>query len=316
MRRTYSGPTEKAALDRINSAWGEDFDNFDQIHFSEERPSHIIQSRDWVRFLRYEIVVGQPWEPSLGAYALHIRFREFLYQYYSNAYGEAEALNALNARWGKAFTSFEEVLFSPILPADATVAEDWMHFTQNVLGFSYAVITTQDEAMYREFLARRYRRPETLSRAYGLIGAQAILSFDDVRLPEENALPMGGKPLFDWIQFVSLTVPIKRNAHRFTVLIPTEPGEDLGLRGRRLSKVEHIVRNEKPAHTDFDIKFFWALFQIGGARLGLDTILGESSRYVAMVLGVNYLGQSFLAGPHPWDVTDRTVIGRDPLKEE
>jgi hypothetical protein len=88
------------------------------------------------------------------------------------------------------------------------------------------------------------------------------------------------------------------------------------LRSKRLAKVEEIVRHEKPAHTDFDIKFYWALFQVGGARLGLDTILGESSRYVALVLGVNYLGQSYLEGSHPWDVTDRTVLGRDPLKED
>ena len=90
--------------------------------------------------------------------------------------------------------------------------------------------------------------------------------------------------------------------------------QDQDMRQRRLAQVEEIVQHEKPAHTDFDIKFYWSLFQIGGARLGLDTVLGEGSRFVALVLGVNYLGQSYLEGGHPWDVTDRTVLGRDPLR--
>jgi hypothetical protein len=316
LRRTYGGVSEKATLDQINSAWDEQFDTFDQIRFSTERPTHAAQSRDWVRFVRHEIAVGQPWEPGLGAFALHLRFQEFLYRSYRSRYGEAQALNTLNQGWGKHFKSFDEILFSPVLPSLAPIADDWLHFTQSALGFSYAAVKTQDEGLYREFLARRYRRPEALNRTYGRIGTQAYISFDDISLPEENALPSHGTPLSDWIQFVSLTLPLSINAHRFIVLVPTEPGEDPESRTRRLAKVEDIIRHEKPAHTDFDIKFFWALFQIGGARLGLDTILGESSRFVALVLGVNYLGQSFLAESHPWDVTDRTVIGRDPLKED
>ncbi len=135
--------------------------------------------------------------------------------------------------------------------------------------------------------------------------------FTEINLPAE--LPTAKRPLFDWIEFVSSAVPIKRNAHRFTVLVPTRLGELPQSRERRKARVEEIVRREKPAHTDFDVKLYWALFQVGSARLGLDTIIGEGSRFVALVLGANYLGQSFLAESHPWCVYDRTVVGRDRL---
>jgi hypothetical protein len=269
-----------------------------------------------MRFLNHEIAVGRPWEPALGAAALHRRFQEFLYRSHRTEFGEDQALEQLNRRWDTEFVRFEEIRFSPVLPAEAAVAEDWLRFTRQSLGFTYHPVTAKHETLYREFLARRYRRLETLNLAYGRLGNQAYASFSEIRLPSEAAFPRSGAPLIDWIQFVSMALPMHRNAHCFTVLIPTEPDEDLDSRRLRLARVEEVVKREKPAHTAFEVGYYWALFQIGGARLGLDTALGEGSRYVALVLGVNYLGRSYLAESHPWDVTDRTVLGRDSLKED
>ena len=95
--------------------------------------------------------------------------------------------------------------------------------------------------------------------------------------------------------------------------IPGAAGETPTSREQRKLQVEEVVRLEKPAHTDFDVKLYWALFQVGTARLGLDTSLGEGTRFVALVLGTNYLGQTFLTESHPWSVRDRNVIGRDRL---
>jgi len=61
------------------------------------------------------------------------------------------------------------------------------------------------------------------------------------------------------------------------------------------------------------VKLFWALFQAGTARLGEDTVLGESARYVAIVLGATYLGQGLLGHGQPWNVSGRRVLGRDRL---
>ena len=242
-----------------------------------------------------------------------MRFREFLYRSYSDEFGEHEALTELNRKWGKNFEILEDILFSPVLPKSQAQAEDWRRFTRYALGFTYAEVTDNDEAAYKDFLARRYRQIKKFNKTYGLLGNQELESFSKIKLPEEGSIPKDGQPLLDWIQFVSLTLPIKRKAHRFIVLVPTEPGESHESRSLRLGKVKTIVDHEKPAHTDYDLKFYWALFQVGSARVGLDSILGEGNRYVAMVLGKNYLGQSYLEYSHPWSLKDRNVVGRDRL---
>jgi hypothetical protein len=150
-----------------------------------------------------------------------------------------------------------------------------------------------------------------MAAAYQLAAGATPASFTAVPLPNENDFPSGGPRLFDWISFASLAVPIRDNAHRFTVLIPSSPSETAAQRNRRVDVVGAVVSRERPAHTDFEIKPFWALFQAGSARLGLDTALGEGARFTAIELGRTALGEGFLAYGHPWNVIDRAVVGRD-----
>jgi phage tail-like protein len=100
-------------------------------------------------------------------------------------------------------------------------------------------------------------------------------------------------------------------AHRFTMLAPvalsSTPAERLRLR----EQVSAVVERERPAHAAFDVQLYWALFRVGDARVGRDTVLGEGSRFTALVLGAGYLGESLLGERHPWDVHDRRVVGRD-----
>ena len=141
-------------------------------------------------------------------------------------------------------------------------------------------------------------------------------SFEVVSLPEE--LPADGAPLRDWYQFESLVLPLRDAAHRFTVLLPmrasADPDDAEGLRRRSIA--ERVVNLEKPAHTTFDIKFYWELFRLGEARLGEDSSLNLGGRapqlMTPLTLGRGRLAESYLMARQATPA-DRPVLGRDPL---
>ena len=60
-----------------------------------------------------------------------------------------------------------------------------------------------------------------------------------------------------------------------------------------------MIALEKPAHTTFEVKFFWAFFRVGEARVGEETIVDLGSRSPELlspfVLNRNYLGSGWLA---------------------
>jgi phage tail-like protein len=239
-----------------------------------------------------------PWQPAEGGGALHERFREFL----RARHGEAAEADSATVR------------FSPVLPSDGARADDWLAFVREAFAFEYAPVRAEDAARYREFLARRYGHVAALNQAYGRLGAERWSGFAAVALPAESELPADGAPLADWIEFVSLALPIARGAHRFYVLVPATPAESGEQREARAARVRTLVEREKPAHTDFEVKLFWALFRVGAARLGIDSVLGEGGRFVAMVLDAGYLGEGYLAEGHPWSASGRRVVGRDRIQ--
>jgi len=247
------------------------------------------------------------WEPSMGPGVLHQKYQRYL----SSKYLAEQDITSLNEAWEEDYSQLDEIVFPSLTPEQEIQKRDWQIFTRDFLGFTYAEVSNEDLALYQEFLARRYQQTSRFNSAHGLLGDFMRTEFSNISLP--NELPRNTTALTDWIEFVSLVLPIKEQAHQFTVLLPTALGELPSTMERRKAQVEEIVKREKPAHTDFEVKFFWALFQIGSARLGLDTSLGEGSRFVAMVLGANFLGQSFLAESHPWSVVDRSVVGRERL---
>ncbi len=100
---------------------------------------------------------------------------------------------------------------------------------------------------------------------------------------------------------------IEADAHRFAVLIPER------LSTEEAAMVRRIVNLEKPAHTHFEVRRYWDYYRVGEARMGLDTILGESSRFTPMILGRDYLADGYLAAAHPMDITERLVLDRDHI---
>ncbi|MEV6041165.1 phage tail protein [Nonomuraea sp. NPDC052116] len=174
---------------------------------------------------------------------------------------------------------------------------------------SPADVTAADTGPFRAFLRQRYGRPERLNAAWNLSGAHQVTDFDQMELPEGP--PEQPDALRDWTQFVAIVLPAARRAHRFTVLVPVRLDENDSALERRLGLVERVVRAERPAHTAYRVKAYWAAFTVGGARVGLETVVSQGSRFAAVVLGRGRLGAGFLTGAAPWEVGDRFVVGRD-----
>lgn len=250
---------------------------------------------------------SEEWTLDQGVEPFHERFRHYLESIYVK---EDQSLNteALAETWGT--TKLKTIDFLPVMPQDEAQASDWLNFTTSrQLGFTYADITSGDDSHYRKFLLRRYRRIDELNSAHQLSDGSAYSSFNAINLP--NNMPSGDIPLYDWIQFASIVLPIRRAAHRFTVLIPTVSNYASTL--EEIEQVRRIVAIEKPAHTAFDVQPYWALFRVGEARTGLDTLLGRGGRFAALFIAGGYIGEGYLGYSHPWNVTERMVLGRSGL---
>jgi len=246
------------------------------------------------------------WTPAQGPEPLHARFRAYLLRGYGS-------LSAVGQAWEAAFAQATEIVLPPTQPANPVAAADWARFLQVGLGFTYAPVDSSADAPYRDFLTRRYGTVGALNKAYGLTGAGLLTSFADTSLP--TTLPVQLRALQDWIQFASVVAPTVRSAHRFTVLVPTTVGVTDADRGALIDRVRRVVELEKPAHSAFDVKEYWALFRVGEARLGFDSLLDRGSRLAPVALDSSFLAQAYLSYPHPFNVAERMVAGRDHVSD-
>jgi phage tail-like protein len=238
---------------------------------------------------------AQPWLPDEGNSGLQQRYQEFM--------------SARNVKTGIVQS------FSTTPPSDAALQKLWQQFAQETLSFVPAVGT--DAAQWRSFLTRRYQFVDRYNDSYRLTGAARITRFEDAAFPIN--IPGDGAPLQDWYQYQAVFLPMQATAHRFTVLLPVKPGyQDPTKQADALDLVNRILNLEKPAHTTFEVRLYWAMFRLGEVRLGFDTLIDRGSRapelMTPMILGQGHLMESYLAPSHPQDVRDRQVLGRDRLQ--
>jgi phage tail-like protein len=260
------------------------------------------------------VVTGQStWTPAQGAAPIDQQFRTFLS-------GEYATVAALNAAWNTSYAGFNDptLVFPAVQPSQSAAAADWDQFVSSDLGFTYAQVTAANLPVYQTFLTQQYSQVGALNTAYGLAGAAALTSFADVESKLWTALtialPRGGVFLQDWILFVSVVLPAQQSAHQFTVVVPVQLQDSVATQTQRAGIAQRIAQQEKPAHTSFNVQLYWAAFCAGQARVGIETVVGPSSRFAALSLDQGTLDASSLDCAAPWNVRDRIVVGRNQVQ--
>jgi hypothetical protein len=225
-------------------------------------------------------------------------------------YANIDAFNAAYTLKGEPRRSaFTEIPLPDDLPPGGEPLDDWLRW----LAVSTQTGNARERKLWQDFLARRYRLIATLNRTY----ETQWVNFEVVSLP--NTQPTRNLEAQDWQLFGGVVLAMHRRAHRFTVLLPVPPAHrDNGVAlDERRARAERIINLEKPAHTSFDVKFYWAAFRLGEARLGTDTIVDRGSRMLhliqPMILDQTYLAEGYLASRNPPDLADRQIIGRTRL---
>lgn len=162
--------------------------------------------------------------------------------------------------------------------------------------FRFAALPGADRQAWQAFLRARYRTIDRLNAAH------ASLWDDYTLVPLPDHLPATPAAARDWLMFEGQEMPIGRAAHRFSVLLPRDRVDtDPEAEATRLALARRIIALEKPAHSVFDVRFYWAMNRVGEARLGLDSAIGQGSRAPELipgaVLGRTYVGAAFVGGP-------------------
>ncbi|HWE04970.1 MAG TPA: phage tail protein [Tepidisphaeraceae bacterium] len=217
----------------------------------------------------------------------------------------------LNARYDQALNLPAGTVY-PIRDPGGALSAPWRQFSGQTLGFVPSA-TASDQTAWSAFLRRQYGSLAAANLAY----LQSWTDFASAPIP--IALPPDGQPLLDWFVFESVVLTVGATAHLFTVLLPVPRQSifDMTEQNRRLGLAQQVIALEKPAHTIGTVKFYYALFQIGMARLGMDTSLEQGSRspdlMPPMVLGGGYLSESYLAPQFPQDARARQFLGQGRL---
>jgi len=293
-------------IQAFNLAHATNLSTFDQINVPTSLLPASAALTDWTDFIAEKTAAWRDFaQQSLGFVPRALgsertRWRDFLASRYPN-------IAALNDAYDASYTKFEDVTLPADSPDKAAAAEDWDEYQRATAGSAGAAM----RARWRDFLARRYRRIMALNQEWDTEWS----GFDAISLLDE--LPLSKSALADWYQFESVVLAIDAAAHRFTVLLPApQKRTQLEFRQRR-ELATRIAAWEKPAHTVFDVKFYWAMFRVGAARLNYDTVLDTGSRAPELlspaVLGQGYLAESYLTDNR--DLSGRMVLGRDLLEK-
>lgn len=294
--------------DVLHERYGENFDEETRRRFPLLKPDDAREAVIWERFA-LEVL---SFVPSSAAASERRGWQNFLRGEYRN--NIADLNDAHGARYRETIDGdeFEQIFLPNGAEMSGVLQNDWQNYLAQTDGVS------RNRRLWQDFLARRYRRINSLNDFYGT----RWQSFESIALFDR--LPTANKPLVDWFAFESGVLPMHRTAHRFTVLIPaTLNGKRIATaaeQARRLELARRVVELEKPAHTVCDFRYYWNLFRIGEARLGADTLLGLGSRdpllNPAFVAGQSFVGEARVGIAQPEKFSSRYVLGSEALPQK
>ena len=114
-------------------------------------------------------------------------------------------LDALNKAWGTGFKSFGEITLAARPEGNAARRKDWETFVRTKLPFRDILVAPSALPIYQAFLAARYKGSVV---AYGKAHNAETAAFDQIALPDPEAIPPSGPPLLDWIDFLKAAAPV------------------------------------------------------------------------------------------------------------
>ncbi len=254
-----------------------------------------------------------PWTPGEGVPGLVLRLARAEGRAAPTADALARPLALDGSGWGPGFPAVVTAAFGFLPRLGPAEAERWAAFQRcrapkaapaplpegaipaplQPAWSAYCVEPWGPRAAWARFLARRHGSIARLNAAWGTGFA------DLAQVPLPATYPASAIHAADWLLFEGRLEPLEAAAHRFTVLLPRDrldPSPEA--EARALALARRIVEVEKPAHTVFDVRFYWAMNRVGEALIGDGIPLGPGARAPELnpraILGRAQVGAAFL----------------------
>lgn len=165
----------------------------------------------------------------------------------------------------------------------------------------------ESDSTWLAHLERTYGSAAALNERYGT-DFENLAGTAAGKVSPENLARIGAELRF----FTQNVIPFSSTAHHFSVFFPLPPGSTDA--PRRTDLAARVIRLEKPAHTTFEVDFYWTWFRLGEARLGEGTVVDLGSRSPSLIapyaVGSTRIGAAYLAPDAAAIGPGRTILGR------
>lgn len=153
-------------IEALNEAWGTRYRGFVEIPFTDEPPAQANARADWTHYVEKEF----PLRRTVIRADLSEQFRDYARQ--------RGSLDALNARLGTAYTSWQELPFTRTYTGSRGYRHLWSDFVLDTVPADLRELHFFEKDLC-EYLRAKYATVKNLSAAYGM----PVDSFESYRVP-------------------------------------------------------------------------------------------------------------------------------------